>query len=184
VLGFCVGAGESCSDLLKNLQDRGLKTVQMFVSDDSTGIRAAIAEHYPEVPWQYCSVHRLADLRRKIGQQHYRDPMVKEAACIFRCPSQRAAVETAVGWAQRWKGLAPYPVQCFMENLADSLSFYELPKTWWTRVRTNNPLERVIRTLRIRLRPMNAFANVASAERAVFGQLARWHLLPKLTQTT
>jgi len=67
VLGFCVGAGESCGDLLKDLQDRGLKTVKLFVSDDSLAIRSAIAEHYPEIPWQYCTVHRLADLRRKIG---------------------------------------------------------------------------------------------------------------------
>jgi putative transposase len=184
VLGFCVGAGESCSNLLKNLQDRGLKTVKLFVSDDSGPIRAAIAEHYPEVPWQYCSVHRLADLRRKIGDEPYRNEIVEQAACIFRCPSKLAAVETAVDWAKRWKAINPYAVQCFLENLSDSLSFYELPQTWWRRIRTNNPLERMIRTLRIRLRPMNCFANVPAVERAVFGQLARWHLIPKLTQST
>jgi transposase-like protein len=184
VLGFCVGSGESCSDLLKNLQDRGLKTVRLFVSDESGPIRAAITQHYPEVPWQYCAVHRLADLRRKIGQEPCRDQMVKEAACIFRCPSKPAAVETACGWAKRWKDIAPYATQCFLENLSDSLSFYELPQEWWRRIRTNNPLERMIRTLRIRLRPMNCFANVPSVERAVFGQLARWHLIPKLTQNT
>jgi transposase-like protein len=184
VLGFCVGPGESCADLLKDLQDRGLKTVRLFVSDDSGPIRSAIAEHYPEVPWQYCAVHRLADLRKKIGEQPYRDQMVEEASCIFRCPSKPAAVDTAVAWAKRWKDTAPYAVQCFLENLSDSLSFYELPKTWWRRIRTNNPLERMIRTLRIRLRPMNCFANVPAVERAVFGQLARWHLLPELTQSS
>ena len=184
VLGFCVGAGESCSGLLKDLQDRGLKTVRLFVSDDSGPVRAAIAEHYPEVPWQYCTVHRLADLRRKIGQQPHRDKMVQEAACIFRCPSKMAAVDTAVWWAKRWKPVDPYAVQCFLENLTDSLSFYELPKNWWRSTRTNNPLERMIRTLRIRLRPMNCFANAPAVERAVFGQLARWHLIPRLTQDT
>lgn len=184
VLGFCVGAGESCGALLKDLQQRGLKTVQLFVSDDSGPIRAAIAEHYPEVPWQYCVVHRLADLRKKIGEQPYRNQMVKEASHIFRCPSKPAAVDTAVEWVKRWKPTAPYAVQCFLESLSDSLTFYELPKTWWRRTRTNNPLERMIRTLRIRLRPMNCFANVPAVERAVFGQLARWHLLPELTQTT
>lgn len=184
VLGFCVGAGESCGALLKDLQQRGLKTVQLFVSDDSGPIRAAIAEQYPEVPWQYCVVHRLADLRKKIREQPDRNQMVKEASHIFRCPSKPAAVDTAVEWAKRWKATAPYAVQCFLESLSDSLTFYELPKTWWRRTRTNNPLERMIRTLRIRLRPMNCFANVPAVERAVFGQLARWHLLPELTHTT
>lgn len=184
VLGFCVGAGESCGELLKNLRDRGLKTVQLFVSDDSGPIRAAIAQHYPDVPWQYCSVHRLADLRKKIGEQPYRDKMVEEAACIFRCPSKLAAVDAAVAWGSRWNATNPYATQCFLENISDSLSFYKLPQDWWKRVRTNNPLERMIRTLRIRLRPMNCFANVPAVQRAVFGQLARWHLLPRLTQDT
>ena len=184
VLGFCVGAGESCGQLLKDLQQRGLKTIQLFVSDDSAPIRSAIAEHYPEVAWQYCSVHRLADLRKKIGDQAHRDEMVQQAACIFRCPSKSAAVDTAIEWGKRWKFVNAYAVQCFLDNLSDSLTFYDLPQSWWRRVRTNNPLERMIRTLRIRLRPMNCFANSPAVERAVFGQLARWHLLPRLTQDT
>ena len=184
VLGFRVGAGESCADLLGNLHDRGLKTVKLFVSDDSGPIRAAIAEHFPQVSWQYCTVHRLADLRRKIGDAPCRDQMVRDAARIFRCPSKPAAVDAAVRWAKDWKAVSPYAVQCFLENLCDSLSFYEMPKDWWIRIRTNNPLERMIRTLRIRLRPMNCFANVPAVERAVFGQLQRWHLLPRLTQDT
>lgn len=184
VLDFCVGAGESCSDLLKKLHDRGLKTVKLFVSDDSGPIRSAIAEQYPEASWQYCTVHRLADLRKKIGEAEYRDDMVLEASDIFRCPSQAAAVDEAIAWAKYWKPFNAYAVQCFIENLSDSLSFYQLPKSWWRRVRTNNPLERMIRTLRIRLRPMNCFAHVPAVERAVFGQLARWHLLPGLTQSS
>lgn len=184
VLGFCVGTGESCSDLLKGLQDRGLKTVRLFVSDDSGPVRAAIAEHYPEVPWQYCAVHRLADLRKKIGDQPYRDQMTRQASDIFRCPSKPAALDAGQSWTERWRPVAAYAVQCFMENLSDSLSFYQLPKSWWARARTNNPLEGTIRTLRIRLRPMNCFANPPAVERAIFGQLARWHLLPKLTQDT
>ena len=62
--------------------------------------------------------------------------------------------------------------------------FYELPEGWWRKARTTNPVERLIRTLRLRLRPMGTFYNVAAAERALFGQLLRWHLIPEITQTT
>ena len=44
------------------------------------------------------------------------------------------------------------------------------------------PVERMIRTLRVRLRPMNCRANVPAVEPAAFGPLARWRLIPKLTQ--
>ena len=99
---------------------------------------------------------------------------------IFRCPSKSAAVDAAVAWARRWKALTPWAVQCFMDGLVESLTFYNLPSDWWTRTRTNNPLERLIETLRMRLRPMGCFHDDPAIERAVFGQLARWHKI-KLT---
>ena len=70
-----------------------------------------------------------------------------------------------------------------MDGLGDSLVFYTLPKTWWRRARTNNPLELLIRTLRQRLRPMGCFHDEAAIERAVFGQLLRWHKI-KLTHNS
>jgi transposase-like protein len=70
-----------------------------------------------------------------------------------------------------------------LEGLCDSVNFYELPMTWWKRVRTNNPLERFIRTLRQRLRPMGCFYDDAAIERAVFGQLLRRHKI-KVTHNT
>ena len=109
--------------------------------------------------------------------------MVAEASCIFRCPPKLAAKDTAIIWAVRWKTMAPWAVQCFMDGLTDSLTFYNLPSDWWIRTRTNNPLERLIETLRMRLRPMGCFHDNPAIERAVFGQLARWGKI-KLTHNS
>ena len=122
-------------------------------------------------------------LRANVGQTDFRYLMAAEAGCIFRCPSRRVALDIAIAWARRWKPLAPWAVQQFMDGLGDSLMFYRLPENWWKRVRTNNPLERLIRTLRQRLRPMGCFHDHYAVERAVFGQLARWHKI-KLTHNT
>jgi len=151
----------------------------VFVSDESAAIRHALEQVYPEVAWQYCTFHRLAALRKNVGPTDFRDLMVAEAGCIFRCPSKSAAA----AWAKRWKPLTPWAVECFMDGLAHSLSFYNLPSDWWTGTRTNNPLERLIETLRMRLRPMGCFHDDGPIERAVFGQLARWHKI-KLTHNT
>ncbi len=98
-------------------------------------------------------------------------------------PSRKAAGDAANAWAQRWKPIAPWAVQPFMNGLEDSLMFYTLPKTCWRRTRTNNPLERLIRTLRQRLDPMGCFHDEPAIQRAVFGQLLRWHKI-KLTHNT
>ena len=183
VLGFSVGPGERCVELLADLRARGLDEVELFVSDESGAIRHALEQIYPEVAWQYCTFHRLQALRTNVGHTEFRDLMVAEAGCIFRCPSKSAAVDVAIAWTKRWKLLAPWAVQQFMDGLTDSLSFYSLPSDWWKRARTNNPQERLIRTLRQRLRPMGCFHDAPAIERAVFGQLARWHKI-KLTHNS
>jgi len=184
VLGFSLGAGEGCVDLLWDLRRRGLEGVEMFVSDDAGAVQAAIAEVYPEVPWQSCAWHRLVRLHDLVGPTDYRRRMVREAARIFRCVSLEAAQEAARLWQRRWQATEPILVRWFMDGLGDSLTFYHLPERWWQRTRTTSRTERLIRTLRMRLRLMGAFAHPAAAERAVFGQLARWHLLPEITHKT
>ncbi len=183
VLGFCVSIGERCKPLLEDLRDRGLEDVQLFVSDESGPIRYALQEVYPLVNWQSCTFHRLSRLRVTIGHRIYRDQMVQEAACVFRCESLGAALDTTAAWRIRWKRTAPSAVEQFVHGIRNSLMFYELPKRWWKRVHTNNPMERQIRTLRQRLRLMGCFHDESAVERAVFGQLLRWHKI-KLTHNT
>jgi len=182
VLGFCTSTGEQCVELLWDLRRRGLECVELFVSDESAAIRSAVAEVYPESAWQSCSVHRLRGLAERIGATDFRWRMVRQAGGIFRAGSKLAAWEIAACWADRWRGQAPATVRWFLDGLGDSLMFYTLPKRWWRRTRTNNLLERFIRTLRQRLRPMGCFHDVPAVERAIFGQLARWRRLPELTQ--
>jgi len=183
VLGFCVSRGEQCTDLLEDLRRRGLDQVRLFVSDDSPAIRSALEQVYPLSAWQYCTFHRLSGLRRTIGSAIHRNRMVAEAACIFRCETLEAALEVAGSWRERWQPVDPWATEKFLYGLRDSLRFYDLPKCWWKRLRTNNPLERLIRTLRSRLNPMGCFHDEPAIERAVFGQLLRWHKI-KLTHNT
>jgi putative transposase len=183
VLGFCVSKGENCENLLSDLRQRGLDNVQLFVSDDSRPIRSALEQQYPLSSWQSCVFHRLSRLRTTIGPTPYRDSMVQQAACIFRCQSFEAALDIAAQWRLNWQSIDPWAADKFLHGLRDSLRFYQLPKKWWKRVRTNNPMERLIRTLRQRLRPMGCFHDEFAIERAVFGQLLRWNKI-QLTHNT
>ncbi|HSV27234.1 MAG TPA: IS256 family transposase [Sedimentisphaerales bacterium] len=183
ILDFRMSRSECCLDMLKDLRLRGLDGVKILISDDSGAIRRALEEEYPLVPWQSCTFHRLARLRDNIGAAEYRNLMVKDAARIFRCPSRDAAISVACIWAKKWRQFAPYAVELFMEGLTDSLTFYDMPINMWKKVRTNNRLERLIRTLRARLDPMGSFQNQEAASRAVFGQLLRWHKI-NLTHNT
>lgn len=60
ILGVCEGAkedGPSWTAFVRELKQRGLKGVQLFVSDKCLGLVENLAEFYPEASWQRCVVH-------------------------------------------------------------------------------------------------------------------------------
>lgn len=181
VLGFSLNTGEQCRELLWDLRRRGLEGVALFGSDGSGAIEAALAEVYPEVALQKCATHRLRGLVERVGRTPQGWRMVREAAKIFRASSRSTAAEVALAWEKRWWRQTPEAVAWFMAELSESLTFYDLPQRWWRAARTTNRVERLIRTLRMRLRPMGTFQHVRAAERALFGQLLRWHLTEHIT---
>jgi putative transposase len=183
VLGFSLAAGEQCRELLWDLRRRGLEGVALFCSDGSGAIESALAEVYPEVPRQQCSTHRLRGLLERVGRTPDGWRMVREGAKIFRSSSRSTAEEVALAWEKRWWRHDPEAAEWFMGGLSESLMFYDLPEKWWRAARTTNRVERLIRTLRMRLRPMGTFHNRPAAERALFGQLLRWHLTEHITHS-
>lgn len=175
VLGFSIAGGEQCEKLLKDLNKRGLKNVELFVSDDAPAIAAAVEKVFPLASHQDCTFHRLQRLRRTIGATDYRDEMVEEASNVFHCESASAALSVAQFWRRKWQMICPVGVEKFIEGLGRSLVFYDMPKKWWKRIHTNNPMENLIGTLRKRLDLMGCFQNEPAIERAVLGQLLRRH---------
>jgi len=49
------------------------------------------------------------------------------------------------------------------ETVTDTLSYYSFPNEHWRRIRTNNPLERIMREIRRRARVVGAFPDGESA---------------------
>ena len=59
-MGICEGAKEDKSGwsaFLRHLVDRGLKGVQLIISDAYRGLVETAAEYLPEASWQRCVVH-------------------------------------------------------------------------------------------------------------------------------
>jgi len=49
------------------------------------------------------------------------------------------------------------PAVLVAEDLEDTLSYYGFPPEHWRRIRTNNPLKRILRELRRRTRVVGSF---------------------------
>ena len=60
ILGVAEGHKEDksgWSGFLRYLKNRGLKSVQLIISDACLGLRESIQEYHPEAQWQRCMVH-------------------------------------------------------------------------------------------------------------------------------
>ncbi|RWG37730.1 MAG: IS256 family transposase, partial [Mesorhizobium sp.] len=57
-------------DFLVGLKARGLKGVELVVSDDHAGLVAAIGEVIPEAAWQRCYVHFLRNALDHLPRKH------------------------------------------------------------------------------------------------------------------
>ena len=61
--------------------------------------------------------------------------------------------------------------QIVRKGIDDTLAYYDFPDAHWRRIRTNNPLERILREVRRRTRVVGAFPDGNSALMLVAARL-------------
>jgi transposase-like protein len=57
----------------------------------------------------------------------------------------------------------PKVAELVREGILETLSYYHFPQEHWRRIRTNNPLERIMKEIRRRTRVVGAFPDGESA---------------------
>jgi putative transposase len=169
VLGLATGASESeafWSEFLRSLVGRGLKGVQLVISDSHEGLKAAIAKVLSGVSWQRCRVHFMRNLLAHIPQ---RDKSLVAALVrmVFAQPKREVAGEqlreTVNLMAKRWPKAAELLEQA--EN--DVLAYMAFPSEHWSRIYSTNPLERLNREIKRRTEVVGVFPNEGAVIRLV-----------------
>ena len=95
VLAVAEGSKEdkaSWTAFLRDLKERGLKGVRLFVSDKSLGLVESLGEFYPEALWQRCAVHFYRNVWTAVPTSK-----VKEVAAMLKAihaQEDRAAAES------------------------------------------------------------------------------------------
>jgi putative transposase len=167
VLGVEMANRESQSswkDFLEKLRERGLRGVQLVVSDDHSGLRKAVREVLPQVLWQRCYVHFLRNaldyLPRKAD-----DDCLTELRWIYERRTGQEARQDLSGWVARWAGRYPKLCRWVEENIEETLTFYALPLAHHKHLKSTNLLERLNEELKRRTLVVRIFPNTASCLR-------------------
>ena len=160
ILGVAEGIKEdteSWRNFLRHLKGRGLKGVRLVVSDKCLGLLEALGEFYPEAQWQRCMVHWYRNVFRVVPRGRR-----KEVAAMLKAihgqEDRQAAREKAAAVARNSRamklGQAAAIVRGGRRRDARYMAF---PREHWTRIRTNNMLERIMREIRRRTRVVGDF---------------------------
>ena len=174
VLGVAEGAKEdkeSWRSFLRILKERGLSGVQLFVSDKCLGLLEALGDFYPDARWQRCVVHFYRNVLTMVprGKMKEVSAMLK---AIHAQEDREAALEKARAVVSKLEGMRLSKAADLVRNgIEETLSYYEFPREHWRSIRTNNPLERVIREIRRRTRVVGCFPDGRSALMLVAARL-------------
>jgi putative transposase len=175
VLGVSVSLSEAevhWREFLASLQERGLHGVELIVSDDHAGLKAARQARFPAVPWQRCQFHLQQNAQAYVPRQSMKKQVAADLKAIFTAPDKPEALRLLNLAVTRYTTEAPKLAQWIEANVPEGLAVFDRPASQRPRLRTTNLNERTNREILRRTRVATLFPNEASLLRLVSAVLA------------
>lgn len=156
---------------LKHLKKRGLETIRLIISDACLGLSEAAAEVYPESAWQRCVVHFYRNVF-----SHVPHTKVREVAAMLKAihaqENKEAAQQKSDQVIEKLKIMKlPAAAQLLENSIHETLTYYDFPSEHWLKLKTNNPMERLLKEARRRTKVVGAFPDGHSALMLVAARL-------------
>jgi transposase-like protein len=159
---------QSWRALLLDCKERGLEIdPELAIADGALGFWKALPKVWSKTRGQRCWVHKTANVLDKIakGQQ----PKAKEMLHDIWMAASRVEAEKAFDlFVKTWEAKFPKATECLAKDREMLLVFYDFPAEHWRHIRTTNPIESVLATVRLRTCKTKGCGNRAACETMVF----------------
>jgi transposase-like protein len=168
VLGMDIGPSEAetfWTEFLRKLRRRGLRGVQLVISDAHEGIKASVAK-LMNATWQRCRVHTMRNALAHAGKSGRR----VVSAFMATAFAQDSAEAARTQWRKVADQLRPKleKLAKFMDECeADVLAYMGFPKEHWQKIHSTNGLERLNGEVKRRTEVVGIFPNEAAVTRLV-----------------
>ena len=174
VLGAAEGMKEdkaSWVSFFQWLRGRGLDGVKLIVGDKCMGMLEAAYEVFPDAKYQRCVVHFYRNVFSVVPKSKVK-LVAKMLKAIHAQESKKAAREKAKAVIEELKGMKLKKAAKKIEDgIEETLTYADFPSEHWTRIRTNNVIERLNREIRRRTRVVGCFPDGNSALMLVCARL-------------
>lgn len=156
----------SWNDLFKRLKERGLKTVDLVVSDAHSGLINSLKKHFQGAQWQRCQTHFIRNILG-VAPRHLRDEIANKLKLVFTAEDQETARKLANDLIAIYEKKAEKSMDVIEDGLDNALTVLNFPSRYRKRLRTTNLAERMNEEIRRRQRVIRIFPNEESAERLI-----------------
>lgn len=153
------------------LRGRGLSGVRLVTGDKSLGMLGALEEVFPEARYRRRAVRFYRNVFGKVPRRK-RTRVAKMLKAIYAQESREASEAKAAEVADSLESMKLFAAaKVVREGCAETLAYTDLPMQHWTRIRTNDAIERPNREIRRRTRVVGTFPDGRSALMPVTARL-------------
>lgn len=174
ILGAAEGMKEdkaSWVNFFQWLRGRGLEGVQLIVGDKCLGMLEAVGEVFPEAMYQRCVVHFYRNVFSVVPRSKVK-LVAKMLKAIHAQESKLASLEKAKAVVEALREMnLKEAAKKIEDGVEETLTYTAFPFEHWTRIRTNNVIERLNKEIRRRTRVVGSFPDGNSALMLVCARL-------------
>ena len=153
------------------LKERGLAGVRLIIGDKCLGMLESIPEVFPDAKYQRCTVHFYRNIFSATPRNKMKEvSMLLKAIHAQECKA--SAKEKAKQVADKLREMKLTSAAKKVEDgIEETLTYMDFPSQHWSRIRTNNTIERLNREIKRRTRAIGAFPDGQSALMLVCARL-------------
>ena len=170
ILGISVSMSEAelhWRAFLEGLVKRGLSCVQLIISDNHAGMKAARKAIFTGIPWQRCQFHLQQNAGQYVPRVDMRAEVAEDIRSIFNTPDRETAETFLKKAVEKYALLAPKLADWMEVNIPEGFTVFSFPRAHQRRLRTSNYLERLSQEIKRRTRIVRVFPNEQSCLRLV-----------------
>jgi transposase-like protein len=170
LLGVSVSLSEQevhWRSFLQSLVARGLRGVQLVVSDAHAGLQAARKAVFGGIPWQRCQFHLQQNASAFVPRLDLKAEVAADIRTIFNAATREEASATLARVVQKYAKRSATLAAWLEANIPEGLTVFAYPEAHRRLLRTTNGLERFNREIRRRTRVVGIFPNEESCLRLV-----------------
>jgi len=169
ILGLMLGdteSEESWTEFFVSLKNRGLRGMEILVSDNHSGLIKAVKKQFQGVTWQRCQTHFM---RNVLGAspKHMRSEIYQKVRAILDAADIQTARYLLQQFTTSYAEKLPRVVPIVEHGFDDVTAVLTLPDKYRKRLRTTNSIERLNEEVRRRERVIRIFPNRESVVRLI-----------------